>query len=499
MWLNFDHHYRELPAACWKDSSPTPVAEPRLVAFNTALAHRLGMQEQPDDSHLTQWLSGNEVPPGAKPLAMAYAGHQFGNFVPQLGDGRALLLGEVRDQDGRLQDVQLKGAGRTPFSRGGDGRAPLGPVLREYLVSEAMQALDIPTTRALAAVTTGERVRRRVVEPGAVLTRVASSHVRIGTFQYLAARGDIEALQELADHVIGRHYPELAERPDEERYLALLDAIVRRQAYLVARWMGVGFIHGVMNTDNMSVTGETIDYGPCAFMERFHPNTVFSSIDEGRRYAYANQPAIAQWNLARLAETLLPLIDEDGDRAVARATEVIEAFSAYFEAQWLSVLATKLGLDHEARPDATRALGDEFQAVMKAGRMDFTLSFYRLYQLAAAMNTPAYPQVREDILALGEAPEPLTVWLERWEAYHAEVGVLEGPRLDRMRRANPMLIPRNHRIEEVIAAAVEQNDFTPFRTLLSLLVKPYDDTDEAREWALPAQPGQEVLRTFCGT
>ena len=354
MLPTFTLRYVRLPAHFYERFVPVPVASPQLVAFNRPLAEELGFDLDAYDAALaTQVFSGNRVPDGAEPLAMAYAGHQFGNFVPRLGDGRAVLLGEVTDRQGRLRDIQLKGGGRTPFSRGGDGRAPLGPVLREYLVSEAMHAMAIPTTRALAAVTTGERVVRRIPEPGAVLTRVAASHIRVGTFQYFAGRGDIDGLRALADHVIERHYPQLQpeladtehlNRPEGERYLALLEAVQARQAALIARWMGVGFIHGVMNTDNMSVSGETLDFGPCAFMEAYDPRTVFSSIDEGGRYAYGNQPGIGQWNLARLAETLLPLIDADQEQAIARATQVIETYPGRFEAEKLAVMRAKLGL-----------------------------------------------------------------------------------------------------------------------------------------------------------
>ncbi|CAM3871213.1 YdiU family protein [Vreelandella rituensis] len=497
MFLDFEHHYRQLPQRCWSACDPTPVPAPRLIAFNAPLARQLGMKETPDPEQLAEWVSGNQLPPGADPLAMAYAGHQFGTFVPQLGDGRALLLGEVRDGEGRLRDIQLKGAGRTPFSRGGDGRAPLGPVLREYLVSEAMHALGISTTRALAAVTTGERLHRRTSEPGAVLTRVASSHIRIGTFQFLAYAGDEKSLQELAEHSIERHYPELGELPNDQRYLALFDAILQRQAALVAQWMGVGFIHGVMNTDNMSVAGDTIDYGPCAFMDRYHAETVFSSIDEGKRYAYRNQPTVAQWNLARLAETLLPLIDDDDDRAVERATQVLQSFPEHFQAQRQVIMSAKLGLEKDD-PEAL-SLGDDFLKLMQAGQMDFTLSFDRLYQLAASEDDNARQAAHEALVALTQAPEPLEAWLSRWQAHRQEHATPTPATLARMRHANPLIIPRNHRVEEVIAAAVDQGDFTLFETLLALVTRPFEDTQQARDWAVPPAPSQEVLRTFCGT
>ncbi|MCP1364810.1 YdiU family protein, partial [Halomonas sp. BBD48] len=407
MFPAFTLRYARLPERFYERFDPVPVKAPELVAFNRTLAEELGFDlEAFDADQAAAWFAGNQVPPGAEPLAMAYAGHQFGNFVPRLGDGRAVLLGEVTDRQGRLRDIQLKGAGCTPFSRGGDGRAPLGPVLREYLVSEAMHAMGIPTTRALAAVTTGERVVRRVPEPGGVVTRVASSHIRVGTFQYFATRGDIDGVRTLADHVIERHFPELLERPEEERYLGLLEAVQARQAALVARWMGVGFIHGVMNTDNTAISGETIDFGPCAFMEAYDPRKVFSSIDAGGRYAYGNQPGIIQWNLARFAETLLPLIDAEQERAIERATKVIEAYPARYESEWLAVMRAKLGLEHEEEGDAELA-GSLLEA-LHAGRADFTLSFRQLADVAESSAG------RQALFELCERTEPLETWLPLW-------------------------------------------------------------------------------------
>ena len=376
----FENSYARLPQRFHARCAPTPVAAPRLIRFNAGLAAELGIDPATfAGAEGAALVVGNRLPEGAEPIAMAYAGHQFGHFVPQLGDGRALLIGEVRDRTGRLRDIHLKGSGPTPFSRRGDGRAALGPVLREYLVSEAMHALGIPTTRALAAATTGEPVFRETVLPGAVLMRVASSHVRVGTFQYFAARGDMTAVEALLAYVIDRHYPHLEAAP--EPALALLGAVAERQAALVAAWMLVGFIHGVMNTDNMSICGETIDFGPCAFMEAYDPATVFSAIDEGGRYAYANQPPIAQWNIARLAETLLPLIDPDEEKAIAKASEVVSGFRARFEAHWLSGVRGKLGLS-SAEPDDLD-LATDWLAALQQGGADFTLSFRRLAEAEA--------------------------------------------------------------------------------------------------------------------
>lgn len=486
--LPFEHRYATLPEPLWVACEPTPVAEPALIAFNRPLAQELGARDVPDDATLAQWLSGNTPMPGAEPKALGYAGHQFGNFVPQLGDGRALLLGEVIDQQGKRRDIQLKGSGRTPFSRGGDGRSPLGPVLREYLVSEFMAAVGIPTTRALAAVASGERVVRQMSEPGAVFTRVASSHVRVGTFQFAAARQDEAALKALADHVIARHYPEAASA--EDPYLALFEAVVARQAVLIARWMSVGFIHGVMNTDNCSIAGETIDYGPCAFMEKFDPQKVYSSIDQGRRYAFANQPAIAQWNLARFAETLLPLMREQGDAVVEQATDVLRRFEPLFSAEQRRLRAAKLGLEAESAQADT--LMEALQSHMHQGRMDMTATFDALTHCAASPGESS----REALLALTSQPEVLAEWFDTWQA--ESVAANDASRLDAMRYANPIIIPRNHRVQEVIDAAYE-GDFAPFHTLLAVVAKPYDESTEARRLAAPASDSEQVLRTFCGT
>jgi serine/tyrosine/threonine adenylyltransferase len=374
-FCEFDNTYARLPDRFFARLRPTPVASPRLVKLNTKLALDLGLDpEELTTPQGVEILAGNRVPVGGDPLAMAYAGHQFGTFVPQLGDGRAILIGEVIDRAGTRRDIQLKGAGPTPYSRRGDGRAALGPVLREYIVSEAMAALGIPTTRALAAVTTGEPVWRETSLPGAVLTRVASSHIRVGTFQFFAARGDVDGIRCLADHVIGRHYPDAAGAANP--YRALLDQIIARQASLIARWLLVGFIHGVMNTDNMSIAGETIDYGPCAFMDSYHPQTVYSSIDQMGRYAYGNQPEIAEWNLVRLAETLLPVLAEDHDAAILEAKEAIGTFAKLFETAYTAGLSRKLGL-LESQPDDSSLAKDLLDRMANNGA-DFTLVFRRL-------------------------------------------------------------------------------------------------------------------------
>lgn len=491
MFPEFTLRYARLPERFYQRFDPVPVRAPRLVAFNRPLAEQLGFElSRFDEEQAAEWFSGNAVPEGAEPLAQAYAGHQFGVFNPRLGDGRAVLLGEVTDRDGRLRDIQLKGAGRTPFSRGADGRAPLGPVLREYLVSEAMHAMGIPATRSLAAVTTGERVFRRRPEPGAVLTRVAESHLRVGTFQYFAARSDEEALLLLADEAIERHYPHLAEIPEDERYLALMEAIQARQASLVARWMGVAFIHGVMNTDNTSISGETIDFGPCAFMETYDPQTFFSSVDEGGRYAYANQPWIAQWNLARLAETLLPLIDDDQDRAVERATELIQTFPERYEAERLAVMRSKLGLSRKEEGDGE--LVEELLEAMRLGRADFTLTFRQLCVAAESSEADG------DLGELFDSRRHLDPWLSRWRERLAREEEEPETIAVGMRRVNPLYIPRNHKVEEALAAA-EEDDFGPFDTLREVLAHPFEEQPGRETYSLPATPGERVYRTFCGT
>ncbi len=467
---------------------PERVPAPAMVKFNRALATELGLDaaalDSPDGAAI---FAGNQVPEGATPLAQAYAGHQFGGFSPQLGDGRALLLGEVIDIHGQRRDIALKGSGRTPFSRGGDGKAALGPVLREYLMGEAMHALGIPTTRALAAVTTGEQANREGLPPGAVLARVAASHIRVGTFQYFAARGDTDKLRQLADYVIARHDPVAAQA--DNPYLALLVGASERQAALIAKWMAVGFIHGVMNTDNMTLSGETIDYGPCAFMDAYDPSTVFSSIDHHGRYAYGNQPPIAQWNLARLAEALLPLVDADRDRAVAAVTKVLHAFPVQYEQRWLGEMRKKLGLVSEHADDLV--LVNDFLALLQAQAVDFTQAFRGLGE---TVDSPAHARnLFLDIAAFD-------AWASRWHKRLAQDVATPGSRAAAMQQVNPVYIPRNHKVEEALTAAVERGDYAPFEQLLAVLSQPFTAQNEWLAYAQPATQAQaHGYQTFCGT
>jgi uncharacterized protein YdiU (UPF0061 family) len=488
--ISFENTYARLPDRFFARQSPTAVSRPRLLALNRPLAEELRID--PDAFDADGWaavLSGNTVPSGAEPIALAYAGHQFGQLVPQLGDGRAILIGEVVDRAGHRRDIQLKGSGRTPFSRGGDGRAALGPVLREYLVSEAMHALGIPTTRSLAAVATGDHVRREEQLPGAVLARVAASHIRVGTFEFFAIRGDTDGVRRLADYVIDRHYPEL--RGADQPYLALLEAVLERQAALVARWMGVGFIHGVMNTDNTAISGETIDYGPCAFMDSYDPRTVFSSIDQYGRYAFANQPAIAQWNLARLAETLLPLMAESPEAALPLAESAVAGFAERFQRHWMAVVRAKLGLRSEQEDDAK--LADGLFKTMHAGKADYTLTFRRLADAAVPEGSDG------EFLALFSDPSAATDWLRQWRERLAAEPAPAEERAAAMRLVNPAFIPRNHKVEEALEAAVEHDDLGPFERLGAVLARPYDDQPAAQAYAGPPEPGGAPYRTFCGT
>ena len=491
--FGFDNTFARLPEHFYARLDPTPVAAPRIVKVNVQLARELGLDADALTSeHGVAVLSGNRVAVGAEPIALAYAGHQFGYFVPQLGDGRANLLGEFVSRDGQRYDVQLKGSGRTPFSRGGDGRAALGPVLREYIISEAMAALGVPTTRALAAVTTGERVLRDTVLPGAVLTRVAASHLRVGTFQYFAARGDGEGLRMLADYAIARHYPEAAQA--KEPYRALLVGVVARQAQLIAQWMLLGFIHGVMNTDNTSISGETIDYGPCAFMEAYDPAKVYSSIDHGGRYAYGNQPRVALWNLARLAESLLPVLAQESgseEAGLVVANEALSAFEPRFEATHSAGLRRKLGLVVEREGDA--ALAENLLQRMAANRADFTLTFRRLCDAAAG------PEGDAGVRALFDDPAAYDGWAAGWRRRLEEEFADGQARTAAMRRMNPAFIPRNHLVEAALDAANLRQDFQPFEDLLAVISRPYDERPELERYSAPARPEERVLQTFCGT
>ena len=486
----FQNSYAALPANFFARVAPTPVAAPRLIKLNRPLAVQLGLDpdllETPEGAEI---LAGKRLPEGADPIAMAYAGHQFGQFVPQLGDGRAILLGEVIDKDGIRRDIQLKGSGPTPFSRRGDGRAALGPVLREYIVSEAMFALGIPTTRSLAAVITGEHVLRETALPGAVLTRVAASHVRVGTFQFFAARGDTDGVRALADHVINRHYPDVAKA--DRPYHALLEGVVARQAELIAQWLLVGFIHGVMNTDNTSISGETIDYGPCAFMDDYNPAQVYSSIDEMGRYAYGNQPRIALWNLTRLAECLLPLFSDDQEKAVEQAQFILGDFAEKFSAAYAAGLRAKIGLFTER--DGDEALIEGLLDAMAKNQADFTLTFRRLGD--AALDASGDENVRAQFMD----PQAFDEWAKRWRERLALEPQTPSERRSAMHAVNPAFIPRNHRVEAVIAAATNDDDYAPFEELLTVLSKPYDDQPQYAAYADPPLPDQRVLQTFCGT
>lgn len=490
--FSLNQGYAALPERFYAPVTLTPVSAPRLMQLNVPLANALGLD--------TAWLAspagvamlaGQAMPQGVTPLALAYAGHQFGHFVPQLGDGRAMLLGDVTDNTGLVREIQLKGAGRTAFSRRGDGRAALGPVLREYVLSEAMAALGVPTTRALAAVRTGDTVYRETPLPGAVLARVAASHIRVGTFQFFAAREDHAGLRLLADYAIARHYPAVAQTPLP--YVAFLEHVIAAQAKLVAQWMLLGFIHGVMNTDNMAVSGETIDYGPCAFMEHYDPQTVFSFIDERGRYAYANQPSMALWNLTRLAEALLPLLAEDDTTAIDRAQQALAQFEGQFQAAYLSGLRAKIGLTQEQAEDG--ALLQGLLTLLQEKRLDFTQTF-RALSTAQALQ-PLEPQGAEHL------PEPLLAlkaWLPAWhQRLEQEGSVTPHERAAQMQAVNPLYIPRNHLVEEMISKAITEGDESAFETLLAVTTHPYKEQPGRERYAQPAQPHEHVRHTFCGT
>ena len=489
--FDFDNSYaRELEGfyVPWEGAT---VPAPTVVKVNDPLAHELKLDPAAlKSSEGAAILAGAVAPAGATPLAQVYAGHQFGGFSPQLGDGRALLVGEVLDKQGKRQDIQLKGSGRTPFSRGGDGKAVLGPVLREYLMGEAMHALGIPTTRALAAVTTGELIQREELQPGAVLTRVAASHLRVGTFQYFAAHGGenggAEKVRQLADYAIGRHYPDLAEAANP--YLELVRAVQARQAQLIAKWMAVGFIHGVMNTDNMAISGETIDYGPCAFMDVYNPKTVFSSIDTRGRYAYGNQPAIAQWNLARFAETLLPLINPDTEEAIRIATDELHIFADQYTTYWLAAMRQKLGLITQAEGDLE--LVNDLLTAMTEQQVDFTKLFRRLGQAAVGETA--------SLLALFADNAQITAWLARWQQRLQRDDNDPATRATAMNEVNPVYIPRNHKVEEALQAAVA-GDMTKFDKLLEVLAKPFTESNAFGEYAEPAPESFGQYVTYCGT
>ena len=476
---HFDHSYARLPEVFYSPAQAARSREPYLVIFNHRLAESLGLNaEVLDDQRAAPLFCGTALPDGALPIAQAYAGHQFGHFT-MLGDGRAMLLGEHLTPDGRRVDIQFKGSGPTLYARRGDGRAALGPMLREYLISEAMHALGIPTTRSLAVATTGEPVYREEALPGAVLTRVADSHIRVGTFQYAAGIDDPQALQALADYTIERHYP--AVRQEENPYLALLHAVIERQAKLIAQWMQVGFIHGVMNTDNMAISGETIDYGPCAFMDTYAAMTVFSSIDRQGRYAFGNQPPIAQWNLTRFAETLLPLLHPDTEAAIRLAEDALHGFVHHYEEAWLTGMRAKLGLLVPTDDDVD--LVRQLLTLMQQDALDYTNTFRAL-------------TLTRD---LADASAEMQAWLTGWRARLESQAVAPEAIEETMRQANPAVIPRNHQVEAALSAAVSAGDLGPFERLLQVLQTPYEETVENVEYRAPAPPSAQPYQTFCGT
>jgi len=489
--FRFGNSYAEELPDFYVESAPMAVETPNLLQFNMPLAIELGLgvADLPSQD-LAQIFSGQKLLAGSRPLAQAYAGHQFGGFSPQLGDGRGLLLGEVVSPDGCLRDIALKGSGRTAFSRGGDGKAAIGPVLREYLLGEAMYCLGIPTTRALAAVATGESVYRENTLPGAILTRVASSHIRIGTFQFFASQQRWDQVRQLADYAIKRHYPHLS--GDNDRYLLFLRAVSERQASLVADWMLIGFIHGVMNTDNMAISGETIDYGPCAYMEAFSTDAVFSSIDQQGRYAYKNQPQMAQWNLTRFAETLLPLIDEDDpERAVPEVEAILNDFTLHYEKQWLAGAQAKLGLENPSLDiDSDKLLVNDWLNLLEIYSVDYTLAWRRLADAAAGNS--------ESLEALFPSSEVFADWLSRWHERIAKQSAVDST--SRMCSVNPIYIPRNHLVEDALAAATNDANLEPFEKLLAVLTHPFDERPELANYAQPASENfTGRYKTFCGT
>ena len=489
--LPFDNSYVRLPARFYTQQAPVPVAEPGLIRGNHSLAQFLGIDAKWLESEQgVEVIAGNRVPEGADPLASVYAGHQFGGWSPQLGDGRALLLGEVIAKDGLRYDIQLKGSGRTPYSRGGDGRAPLGPVLREYIVSEAMAALRVPTTRALAAVTSGESVFREGALPGAVLARVAQSHIRIGTFQFFSSRQDIEGLKLLSEHVIQRHFPQVANTDNPS--LSMLEEVITRQASLIAKWQLLGFIHGVMNTDNVLLSGETIDYGPCAFMDSFDPAMVYSYIDQNGRYAYQNQPGIAHWNLSCLAQALLPLLDNDPHKAVKMAQTAIDTFPEQYQTAYRQGMGEKLGLSDCGADDDT--LFQDLLDLMNEEKTDFTLTFRHLSDMA----NPG-TDAGNTISALFELPECFSRWLKRWQIRLSKESSENSDQRAAMYRVNPVFIARNHLVEEAIDSAVRQDDYTTFHSLVDVLASPFEYQANLARFATPPREDQVVQQTFCGT
>ena len=478
----FDNSYARLPRMMLSQLAPVPVQMPKLIILNHSLSEELGLDFSVlADEHVASMFAGNVLPQGSEPIAQAYAGHQFGHFA-MLGDGRAILIGEHLTPDNKRVDIQFKGSGRTPYARGGDGRAALGPMLREYIISEAMHALGIPTTRSLAVAKTGENVHREIPLPGAILTRVADSHIRVGTFQYVAMRGDEQLLKDLVHYAINRHYPNL--KGTNNSALSLLKAVMEKQTELIANWMRVGFIHGVMNTDNMTISGETIDYGPCAFMDTYNPETVFSSIDHHGRYAYVNQPVITQWNLLRFAETLLPLIHNKQDKAIEIAKEIIDSFSVFYKHQWLKMMRNKLGLFGEENEDDT--LISTLLSWMKENKADYTNTFCSL--------------ITEDISRDKLFQDSTFLdWHKRWQIRLTKNNKPIELSLRLMRATNPLIIPRNHKVEEALVAASINDDLVPMYNLLEVLKRPYDGRSEITAYQSPPAPSKHVYQTFCGT
>jgi len=484
----FDNSYQNLPQDFFERINPVPVRDPQLIIFNNDLGKSLGIDQKINKKELANIFSGNEILKGSSPIALAYAGHQYGNFVNQLGDGRAVLLGEVSTPNQERFDMQLKGSGQTKFSRQGDGRSPLGPVIREYVVSEAMNALGIPSTRSLAAVTTGEKVFREVLLPGGILTRIAKSHIRVGTFEYFAAQKNTENLKTLADYTIKRHFPSLKDAANS--YLSLLEIVCDRQIELISRWMGVGFIHGVMNTDNTSIVGETIDYGPCAFMDEYNPSTVFSSIDAHGRYAFGNQPLIAQWNMACFANSLLVLIDKDTEKATAKAQKVINNFPNKMGEAVMNVMCKKIGLDG-TKTNCHETL-TKLLKIMLDNKSDYTLTFLYLSDIIKGKGDNLFKQQFLN-------PNQISNWLKEWKELIKDQNLAKKAIALSMEGSNPVFIPRNHLVERAIEAAVESNDFSEMKTLLTILSKPYEEQSRYGEYMKPPKSHEVVHQTFCGT
>ena len=484
----FDNSYNGLPQEFFERINPVPVQDPQLIIFNDNLAKTLGIDESKTRKQLAELFSGNVIPKGSSPIALAYAGHQFGQFVSQLGDGRAVLLGEISTPEQKHYDIQLKGSGQTKFSRQGDGRAPLGPVIREYIVSEAMHALGIPSTRSLAAVTTGEKVYRETALPGGILTRIAESHIRVGTFEYFAAQNKIENLKTLAEYTIKRHFPLL--KDSRNSYLSLLKIVCDRQIELIAKWMGIGFIHGVMNTDNTSIVGETIDYGPCAFMDSYNPSTVFSSIDAHGRYAFGNQPSIAHWNMACFANCLAPLIDQDSDKAEEQAQEVINQFPNKMKVALMTVMCKKIGL--KSTNSNSQETLQKLLSIMLDNESDYTLTFRYLSEIIKGKgNTLFKKQFLEH--------KQISNWLKEWTDLIKDQSLSKKEIALSMESSNPVFIPRNHLVERAIEAAVENNDFSEMKTLLAILNRPYEEQSSYSDFMKPPKPHEVVHQTFCGT